>query len=851
MNPVGQRGSGTLLRVAMAVEAVLLVGALAGYWQGAEYVEFTLRRSVEHAASLAYSQWVQQLEALYRRQGFEGGPQEAHLLPIPTVEDARLLPPQEGDPTRWRLAGGPAQRLQVAWGAQFSDGLQAMGLVRAQGGCLRCHPGFSPGAVVGTLTFHVPTDFLTKLLKARQLNLATLVGLLWLLTSLAVWVTVGVAFYRQRRTELVMEQAQQALAASEERYRTLVEHSLVGVYLIQGDRFLYCNPRMAEMFGYSAAEVMQEKRVQDLVAPEDRARVAENLRRRFAGEIPAVRYSFTALKRDGTRFPVEVFGARTLLPSGPAVQGMIVDNTAAEEARRLIENAYRAVVALPGENVFQAAVSSLALFLDAPVVFAGEVEGGALRVLGAHGPVRGDQLSLVGTPCHEVLQRKAGVEIPQGYQESFGRPTFVDLLPECYYGYPLLDSSGQPRGVLALLDAKPRSFSQAEQQIFEIYAVRLGRELERLQLVRQQQELERRLAASEKLAALGELAGGIAHDFNNVLAGILAEAELLGRQLSAEHAPRVQRLAELAKRGGEVVRRILAFARPGLARPVPLALSRLVEETVELASHTFGPQWRFSLQVEPDLYVSGEEATLQQAFLNLLTNARDAMPQGGPVSVRAFAREGWAVVEVQDQGVGIDPALVSRVFEPFFTTKPAGQGSGLGLTTAFRTVEAHGGTLQLDSRLGQGTTVTVRLPAIPPPAGSQSHLSPGMARGGEGTAVLLVEDEQAVREGLRDLLVMEGFRVFAAEAPEVALQTFVPGHFQLAIVDVLLPGMSGIDLGRKLLQQDPHLAVIFASGHSPDLLPAELVARGRVAFLQKPFTAQMLLKTLHQLLQGS
>ncbi|MFN3414406.1 MAG: PAS domain S-box protein, partial [Thermoanaerobaculum sp.] len=491
------------------------------------------------------------------------------------------------------------------------------------------------------------TRFLTKLLASRRTNLLGLLGAVLVALSAAVlWLTfVGVK--RQKEAEAARVQAEEQLAASEQLYRTLVDHSLVGVYLIQGDRFLYCNPRMAEMFGYSQEAVIHHKRVPELVAPEDRERVAENLRKRFTGEVQFVRYTFTALKANGTRFPVEVFGARVVLPSGPAVLGTIVDNSEQEAARQAMEAAYRAVVALPGENVFQAASESIAQLLQVPVVFVGEEVAGQLSLLGAHGAVQGEPIDLVGTPCDVAIRENRIFELPSGFVAQFGEPSFVHVVPDSYFGVPLVGSSGQVLGILAVLDKKPRQLSLLERQILEIYAVRLGRELERLHLIRQQKELETRLAAQEKLAALGELAGGIAHDFNNVLAGILAEAEVLRRVLPVHARERVDQVITLAQRGGEVVKRILSFARPSVAKPEPVSVAKLVQDTVELARHTMGPQFHFEVGVQGEPFVLGEEATLQQALLNLLTNARDAMPQGGTITLRAFPQEAQVVLEVE------------------------------------------------------------------------------------------------------------------------------------------------------------------------------------------------------------
>lgn len=839
-----------LVHLALTLQVLLLVAAAVGYLQGSNYLELNLRRSVEHSAAVAVNHWQRTLELIYQQgQEVPQEPKAAHLMPVPSLDAASLVKEATPPVKDMRPLPGVDEGFWVWWPGGFDLGLSGLSIVKAQEGCRQCHPQFVPGKVVGGLSFHVETRFLTKLLASRRTNLLGLLGAVLVSLSGAVWWLTLVGVKRQKEAEKARAQAEEQLAASEERYRTLVESNLVGVYLLRGDRVLFCNERAAEMFGYTREEVLEKVKVPDLVAPEDWATVLENIRKRLSGEVKSLRYAFTGVRADGSRFPAEVFGARVDLPSGPAILGIILDNSEPQAARQVVEAAYRAVVALPGENVFQAAAESVAALLHVPVVFVAEEIDGQLSLLGAHGAVQKELIPLAGTPCEVAIREKRPLELASGFAAQFGTPGWIQVVPECYFGMPLVGSAGQALGILAVLDSKPRQLSVLERQILEIYAVRLGRELERLHLLRQQKELESRLAAHEKLAALGVLAGGIAHDFNNVLAGIVAEAEVLRRLVPPEAHEKVEHLVSLAQRGGEVVRRILSFARPSVTKPEPIAVAELVQDTVELAHHTFGPQFHFDLQVEGELFVLGEEALLQQALLNLLTNARDAMPEGGSVAIRAYPRNGEVVLEVEDQGTGIDPVHLPRVFDPFFTTKPRGQGTGLGLTTVYRTVEAHGGTVAIDSRLGVGTKVTLTLPRIPPPQTTKPSAAPSTLKASRpaGCGVLLVDDEPAILEGLRQVLELEGYRVVCAKSAEEALRSFQPSEIHVAVVDVLLPGVNGIQLAQHLLEKKPDLAVVFSSGHTPEALPPGLVSRDSVVFLQKPYTARVLLETVERL----
>ena len=844
-----------VLTSALFVQLGLVAAAVLAFAWGSAYVEKSLRNSVEHAAVVAAQQWAENLRLAAPHLAAESvaaafGREKAHpdLLPIPVASEARL--------SRWPAGGeaekGLASRLAqgeetvLAWPQGFAGGLVAQVAVRGDAVCQRCHADFAPGQVVGVLALRVETPFLQKLLAARRTNLAAAVVAALFGFSALAWVVALVGARRLAALDAARQQTLEQLGASEGLFRALVEHSLVGVYLIQGDRFLYVNPRFAEMFGYSQEAILHELRVPELVAPEDRGLVAENLRKRFTGEVESVRYSFTALRADGTRFPVEVFGARTVLPSGSAVVGMIVDNSESERARRFLEAAYRAVVGLAGQDPFAAAASSLASLLEVPVAFVAELAGDELAVLGASGPVRGSKLPLRGTPCEEVVRRHAPFAVPEQFSARYDASSFLELAPQAYLGLPLPGSDGRVLGVLAVLATAPRVFTELEQQVMEIYATRLGRELERLQLLRREKLLEEQLAEREKLAALGVLAGGIAHDFNNVLAGILGEAELASRTLPPTHRAQLQRLVELAQRGGEVVHRILAFARRELPAKVPLRVRQLVEETAVLARHTLGPGVQLSLEVSGDPWVAGDAASLQQALLNLLINARDAMPGGGSVVLRAFQRENTAVLEVQDTGVGIPEALLPRVFEPFFTTKPPGRGTGLGLATVYRTVQAHGGEVRIASQVGEGTTVTVELPAAPP--GERAAAAAASEAKLAGKCILVVDDEPEVLESLTELLRLEGAKVLSASSGEHALALAAQTAPDAAVVDLLMPGMSGVELARQLLAKDPHLPLVISSGHAPEPLGGGILDRPGTVFLQKPYRIAELITALSRLL---
>ncbi|MFH1175818.1 MAG: ATP-binding protein [Acidobacteriota bacterium] len=521
-----------------------------------------------------------------------------------------------------------------------------------------------------------------------------------------------------------------------------------------------------------------------------------------------------------------------------------------------LENAYRSVVGLPGQRVFTAAADSVASLIGAPIVILARIVGEELEILASHGLVEGTlRLPLAGTPCQQVVRRRQPVAVEHGLCEQFGpSDAWASGPAESYFGLPLTGSTGEVLGVLAVVDAVPRQLTDVQKKVLEIHAVRVGRELERVKLEERQRAFEQRSIESQKLEALGVLAGGIAHEFNNVLAGISGTAEVLARSVAnAEGERKVTRILQLAKRGGEVARRILAFSRGEVSSLRAVDLNAVVTEAIDLASHALGPEASILPQLEARLpTVDGDPALLQQAIVNLLINARDALPGGGEVRVRTLKRvdADKVVLEVEDAGTGMAPDVLAHAFDPFFTTKPVGKGSGLGLSMVYRTITALGGEVAIFSHLREGTRVRIELPVGK--LAAASALPEPRSWDGAGVTLLLVDDEEPILESLSEILRLEGHRVLAASRPEDALRYWesAQGEIALAVLDVAMPGLSGPELAQRLRASKPGLPLLFSSGHAEQRLDLRLPGTGPVAFLQKPYTARELLDTIDRLCGG-
>ncbi len=378
--------------------------------------------------------------------------------------------------------------------------------------------------------------------------------------------------------------------------------------------------------------------------------------------------------------------------------------------------------------------------------------------------------------------------------------------------------------------------------------------------VTRRKEVEAQLVQAQKMETVGTLAGGVAHDFNNQLTGVIGHLDLLqdtmpGDASSREHL-RVARAA--AQRCADLTRGLLAFSRRIESRPAPAALNEIVEEAARLLRRalpvTVKLETALGHGLPPVLVDAGQ---VQQALLNLCLNASDAMPAGGRVTVTTSGPDGdrvparWVELCVQDTGTGIAPDVLPRIFEPFFTTKPVGKGTGLGLSMVYGIVSQHGGRVEVESRPGEGARFRVLLPAAEQPAGS-SGTAPGApaaehAPRGRGEVVLVVDDEPTVRAIAVRALEHAGFRTLSAvdaDEAEARLRSD-PGGVDAVVLDVLMPGRTGLELLPVLRQIRPGLPVVLTSGYTADAAPAD---DPLTSFLPKPFAPRVLVHSVRSAL---
>jgi two-component system cell cycle sensor histidine kinase/response regulator CckA len=381
--------------------------------------------------------------------------------------------------------------------------------------------------------------------------------------------------------------------------------------------------------------------------------------------------------------------------------------------------------------------------------------------------------------------------------------------------------------------------------------------------------LEDQLRQAQKMEAVGMLAGGVAHDFNNLLTIITGYSQLILNTLGPEDSNRhsVEQIMKAGERAATLTKQLLAFSRRQVLQPKVLDLNKLVGGLGAMLQRLIGEDVDLRLVLPPDLgRVSADPGQIEQVLMNLVVNARDAMPKGGVLTVEtanvhldnSYAGRhlsvkpgAYILLAVSDTGAGMDAATQARLFEPFFTTKGSGKGTGLGLSTVFGIVKQSGGSIEVYSESGRGTSVKVYLPRIDQPVSVETeNAKTGMARGSE--TILLVEDDEMVRTLVRETLQREGYKILDAPGPLEAKkisEQFKPA-IQLMITDVVMPKVSGRELAEQLTRRRPDMKVLYMSGYTDNAVLNSGILQKEVAFLQKPFTPGALMEKVRDVLEG-
>jgi PAS domain S-box-containing protein len=487
----------------------------------------------------------------------------------------------------------------------------------------------------------------------------------------------------------------------------------------------------------------------------------------------------------------------------------------------------------------------------------------------------------------EVLEHLQLVDIPE---EPIQTPRGLRWLHT--KKIPILGAAGEPRYLLGIAedvtdrktadDRRRETQRQLERSVDERTAelTRVADDLRQQIAERERAEealrrSEEELRQSQKMEAIGRLAGGIAHDFNNLLSIILSYSAMMMEALSPDDPLRAdaEQIAIAGQRARDLTRQLLAFGRRQMLRPEVLDLAEVVRGVEPMLRRVLGEDIELTISLaQPTSLVKADPGQLQQIIMNLVVNARDAMPEGGQLwieasdvlldearvraSAGAGARPGpYVCLTVSDTGVGLDEETRARIFEPFFTTKPRGKGTGLGLSTVLGIVQQSGGHVTVESRPNEGASFRVFLPRttearVAPPPPREPRRQPLAKRGSE--TILLVEDEGQLRVLARDILRGAGYTVYeapnAAEAIKVSQRHAGPIH--LLVTDVVMPHIGGGELAKRLAGERPRMRVLYMSGYTDDAIFQGGMVDPNVAFLPKPITPDTLLGKVRETLDS-
>jgi two-component system, cell cycle sensor histidine kinase and response regulator CckA len=382
--------------------------------------------------------------------------------------------------------------------------------------------------------------------------------------------------------------------------------------------------------------------------------------------------------------------------------------------------------------------------------------------------------------------------------------------------------------------------------------------------------LENQLQQSRRMEAVGRLAGGIAHDFNNLLTIIKGYAELAEQRTGMQPDLRadIQQIENAAERASTLIRQLLAFSRKQVLQPKIIDLNAIVQGLDKLLGRLMGEHIEMVTRCGTNVgHVKADPAQIEQVIMNLVVNARDAMPKGGRLTVETvnveldstYARDhvsvkpgSYVMLAVSDSGIGMSPETVAHIFEPFYTTKGSGQGTGLGLSTVYGIVKQSGGYIWVYSEPNRGSTFKVYLPRVVAQVEAKPEVVELPAAGKGSETILLVEDEEAVRELAKRILAAKGYSVVAAKSTKEAEQ-FAEKHggkIHLLLTDIIMPGTSGRELAQRITARHPRTRVLYMSGYTDNVLAQGGVLEAGLSFLQKPFTPGALVQKVRDVLDS-
>jgi len=670
-------------------------------------------------------------------------------------------------------------------------------------------------------------------------------GKIWLsLNRRSVRDKTGTELYREGTVEDITERkrAAEGLRDSEARNRAILESALDCIVTMDHAGLVVdWNPAAERTFGFMRADVIGKEMAELIIPPRFRELHRRGLAQYLTtnqGPVLGNRLELSAVTADGAEFPIELAINRIESEGLPMFTGYIRDITERKRAEQELsqsEERYRDLV----ENAHD-------------IIYSHDLEGnytsmnkaGELSTGYTHEEAMALNLRQTVAPeclerAKEMLRRKLAGESVTAYEMEIlakdGRRITVEANTKLVY------HDGVPVGVQGI-----------------------ARD------VTERKQLEEQLRQSQKMDAIGQLAGGVAHDFNNLLTAINGYSGLALQRINDNHPLRgyLEEIKKAGDRAANLTRQLLAFGRKQILQPLPINLNDIVTDMTKLLRRLIGEDVQLTAKLDPALKkIKADPGQIEQVLVNLVVNARDAMPQGGNLTIETATVDLgeeyagrhvdvlpglYVMLAVSDTGTGMDEATQARIFDPFFTTKAKGKGTGLGLSTVYGIVKQSGGNLWVYSEPGHGTTFKVYLPQLATAPEKLEVKEAESALPGGSETILLVEDEDVVRGLAQKILEQSGYKVLAASRGDEAIRLGAESSeaIHLLLTDVVMPETSGKEVADRLRELLPGLRVVFMSGYTDEAIVHHGVLDSNVEFIEKPFTPNALARKVREALDS-
>jgi PAS domain S-box-containing protein len=633
--------------------------------------------------------------------------------------------------------------------------------------------------------------------------------------------------------------AERALRESEEKLRTVFESVVDGIVVLDlKGRIIELNEALVKMFGYDHKAEALGRSAFDFMQEREKNRAFKELGRVYKRG-PVTGAEYTCVRRDGECFPTEI-SASVLKGSSGKPSGFVAvveDITERKKAEEEVRK-FKTISDRAGYGVVVTDLSGRISYVND--AFAEMLGYWSEELISAHASILyDDDHAKEMERLLELLEREGKYVGEEVWPKRKDGTTF----PATMNATLITKSSGEPLLMAATcVDITERKRAQDERE-----------------------KAEGQLRQSQKMEALGTLAGGVAHDFNNLLTAIRGYTDLALMKMPKDDfiSPYLCHIRDASTRAAKLTNQLLMFSKRHAVDYRRLDLNKVISNLLKMLNRLIGEKYSIVTDLSPELWrVNGDSGHLEQVLMNIVVNAKDAMPGGGQIHISTENDDSPAVpgsengglsvcLTVRDSGVGMDETTLSRIFEPFYSTKSAGKGTGIGLAVVYGIVEGHGGRINVESKPKEGSTFRIYFPAVLEEADGDEE-EPGSFEGlsGMGEKILVVEDEDDVRGLAEGVLDENGYTVFLARSGEEAFEVFrrEGGNLDLVFSDVILPDRSGIEVVEQLLAQKPGLPVLLASGYGQEDSNYEAIRDKGYPFLQKPYQLTDLLKTIKRIL---